>query len=115
MPEEGVPAVPEEDVLPDVIVDPEAESEADDQREWPVEAIIGWQETADGRRQYLVRFAGYGPEKDRYYDEEDLRVTMPRELEAYEREVERELAAQQQARMRPPGTRSRRLRGLEPE
>ena len=115
LPEEDVPAVADEDVLPDVIEDPNAESEADDQREWPVEAIIGWQETADGRRQYLVRFAGYGPEKDRYYDEEDLRVTMPRELEAYEQEVERELAARQQARMRPPGTRSRRLRGLEPE
>ena len=111
--------VPSEDVaeaaeIPDEIFDPDDGDEERDDREWEVEGIQGWAEGPDGQRRYLVRYKGCGPEKDRYYDEEDLRRTMPRELEEYERAVDEEPLAAQVRRIRSQARRSRRVQGLDP-
>ena len=41
-----------------------------------------------GVRQYKVRFVGYGPKDDLWYDEKDLQETAPEMVEAYEEALE---------------------------
>jgi hypothetical protein len=58
---------------------------------WEVETIVGHRERKAGRRmvrEFLVRWAGYGPEHDTWEPERSLK-----ESEPVEREIERYLAA----------------------
>ncbi len=63
------------------------EKELDDE-EYAIEKIIDHQEDEEGVVQYKVRFVGYGPKDDLWYDEDDLVRTSPMLVSAYQEKVE---------------------------
>ena len=58
--------------------------------DYRIEKILKHADDRKGVRQYKVRFVGYGPKDDLWYDERDLQETAPEMVEAYEEALEEE-------------------------
>jgi transposase InsO family protein len=52
--------------------------------DYRIEKILKHADDKKGSRQFKVRFVGYGPKDDLWYEEEDLRITAPEMVDAYE-------------------------------
>ena len=52
--------------------------------DYRIEKILKHSDDMDGVRQYKVRYVGYGPSADLWYDEADLRETAPGMVDAHE-------------------------------
>ncbi len=57
-----------------------------------VEKILDHREDDDGSVRYKVRFVGYGPKEDLWYDDEDLLGTAPEMVAEYQEQVEAKAA-----------------------
>ncbi len=76
-------------------IDPETAKElgkALEDEEFRVEKILDHEEEADGSVRYKVRFVGYGPKDDLWYDDEDLLETTPEMVAEYQEQVETKAA-----------------------
>ena len=62
---------------------------------WDIEKIVSRQ-SQGGMLQYRVRYVGYGPEQDMWYDEQDLRATASEAVDAFEDNLAREKQQKQQ-------------------
>jgi histone H3/H4 len=65
----------------------ELQRELEDE-DYQIEKIIDHEEDDDGSRQYKVRFVGYGPKDDLWYEEEDLLETASEMVADYEERLE---------------------------
>ncbi len=63
-----------------------------DDEEYRVEKILDHSEEEDGTVRYKVRFVGYGPKDDLWYDDEDLLGTTPEMVAEYQAQVEAKAA-----------------------
>lgn len=82
--------------------------------DYRIDKILKHQDDVDGVRQYKVRFVGFGPKDDLWYDEGDLRETAPEMVDAYEERLpaKQRLAVQVQ---RPKGGKQQKRGGGEPK
>jgi transposase InsO family protein len=72
-------------------IDPETAKELEkalEDEEFRVEKILDHREEDDGSVRYKVRFVGYGPKDDLWYDDEDLLRTTPEMVAEYQEQVE---------------------------
>ncbi len=72
-------------------VDPDTAKELEkalDDEEFRIEKILDHREEEDGTVRYKVRFVGYGPRDDLWYDDEDLLETAPEMMAEYQAQVE---------------------------
>ncbi len=89
----------------------EKELEGEDYR---IDNILKHVDDEDGVRQYKVRFVGYGPKDDFWYDEGALRKTAPEMVDAYEERLpaKQRLALQEK---RPKGGKQQKRGKGEPK
>jgi transposase InsO family protein len=76
-------------------IDPDTAKELEkalDDEEFHVEKILDHREEDDGSVRYKVRFVGYGPKDDLWYDDEDLLRTTPEMVADYQEQVEAKAA-----------------------
>jgi hypothetical protein len=77
---------------PAVAADKEVQREVEralEDEDFRIERILDHVEDDKGARMYKVRFLGYGPKDDLWYEDEDLARTAPEMLAEYEGELER--------------------------
>ncbi len=76
-------------------VDPDTAKELEkalDDEEFRIEKILDHREEEDGTVRYKVRFVGYGPKDDLWYEDEDLLETTPEMVAEYQAQVEAKAA-----------------------
>ncbi len=79
----------------------ELEKELEDE-DYRIEKILDHEEGKNGSRQYKVRFVGYGPKNDLWYEEHDLMETASEMVADYEEMLEGRMRVRMQQR-RPEG------------
>jgi hypothetical protein len=77
-----------------------------DDEDFRIEKILDHQEASSGAVRYKVRFVGYGPKDDLWYDDEDLLESAPEMVADYQEQVEAKAATFVSVRSRRQGKKS---------